>query len=302
MRRNTLRVGALTAAMALLCAAAATFEVAAAPPLAFPIDVRTAGMGMTYVGVIGEPGPGTANPASFGFEVDNSALLAGATLSLNPTEAAGYLAIRDIDRGAGGGGMSLAYCRDVEGATNAFHGTYQVGKALTEWLSLGLGAACSASSPDGSKPSSYLLTSEAGAVIRLGALRIGAVVSDISATTFMTDEEATTVFAPMLSAGVALQTRGGVTLAIDAHDIVSAAADSEPWYSGGAEVRLASKLIPGSSFAFRAGAAFGGDVREDRPSYTAGIGFDSGAFSLGYAVIGGGGGPVVHCIGLGGSF
>lgn len=302
MKRRLLRAGAIAAVAAVMCALAVPVSASAGPVFQLPIDVRTAGMGLTYVGVLGEPGPGSANPASFGFDVDKSALLAGGTLAAGGAGLSGYVAIRDIDRGAGGGGLSFTYCRGAEGEGHGLHGTYQVGKALTDWLALGLGIACSTSALGEGADPTYVLTSEAGAVVRLGPLRLGAVVSGISATTFVPEEDVSTVFAPTLSAGLALQTEGGITLAFDAHDMVSTAEGIGRWYSGGAEVRLGSKQAPGSAFALRAGVAFGGDLGVDKPSYTGGIGFDSGEFSIGYAVIAGGDGPVVHCIGLGGSF
>lgn len=255
-------------------------------------DARALGMGLTYVGVLGAPTPGCTNPAAYGFDVDETAALSGVAAVPGDGPSSAFVGLRDVDRGLGAGGFAFTYRRNPKdnGCAGAMRGVYQLGKAVSQWLSVGMGIGLSRADDD--RP---VLTTEAGAVLKLGAFRIGAQVSSMSATCFG-DGEIDTEFSPSVSVGVALQTPGGLTIAADVHDLWSSSEEAQRWYSAGAELWLKEKV------ALRAGVILDGEPGEMRASYSGGVGFNAGRATLDYAVMGGGDRPLAHCIGASASF
>jgi hypothetical protein len=294
MRRKSLcsralPVVAAAATVLLLIAVSSSATLAWQPEF---LDPRVAGMGLAHVGVLGAPSPTCTNPASYGFEVTQVSVVAGAAFVPDMKEVAGFVAMSDVDHGLGAGGFSFSYRRTMEEEPSgtSMKGVYQVGKATNDWLSLGLGVGLVRS--DDADP---LLTTEAGAIVKLGAFRVGALVSDITATRFGEDDIDTAI-TPSMSVGVAIQTAGGLTIAADAHDLLSSSGETSTWYSGGAELWLGDKV------ALRGGVILKGEPGDLQASYTAGFGINGAGVTFGYAIAGGGGNPVTHCIGVGGSF
>lgn len=253
------------------------------------LDARTAGMGLAYVAVTGSPNPVCANPASYGFDAGEVTVLGGGAFSGSVSDDySGFIALRDIDRGSGAGGLSFTYHRSLQesSSTRALSSSYQVGKAPREWLALGVGVGYSKTGSD----ESPVVTTEAGLILKLGTLSFGALVSDISSTRLGPADGPRTTFKPSMSIGVALETAGGLTLAADAHNLLSVDGGDSKWYSGGAELWVSGR------FALRCGAMVAGESGDMEARYTGGFAFKADKMQIGYAIIAGKGSPTSHCV------
>lgn len=277
------------AAAFLLAAALLAVPSSAAAGWPEALDARTAGMGLAYVAVTGSPNPVCANPASYGFDIGEVTILGGGAFSGSVSDdCSAFVALRDVDRGSGAGGLSFTYHRSLQesSSTRALSSMYQVGKAPREWLALGVGVGYSKAGADEAPE----VTTEAGLILRLGTLRLGALVSDVSSTRLGPVDGPRTTFKPSMSIGVALETAGGLTLAADAHNLLSVDGDDDKWYSGGAELWVSKR------FALRCGAMVAGESGDVKTRYTGGFSFKVDKMQIGYAIIAGKGSPSAHCV------
>jgi len=250
-------------------------------------------MGWTFVGVVDQHDPGRTNPGAYGFNSEQ------VTLSLGAGSSAGldafntvYAGVSDLDRGMGGGGLALVYCKTEEGEHDLKYATYGIGRKVADWCSLGLSLAY-AQQADSDRAA---LTTDAGLLLRLGSLSAGVQASSITTSLVGGGVKMETEFTPEVSVGVAFAPSKAFAMAFDAHGVVRHDDSGEPWYSGGAEVWLRDKLAlrVGAFGSFAEGAA---DL-----SYTGGFGIKMGKAEVGYALVWSDGGLSAQCFTASSSF
>ncbi len=280
-------------ALALGLAAAILAGPASALELPYPPNARLMAMGWTFVGVVDQHDPGRTNPGAYGFNSEQ------VTLSLGAGSSAGldafntvYAGVSDLDRGMGGGGLALVYCKTEEGEHDLKYATYGIGRKVADWCSLGLSLAY-AQQADSDRAA---LTTDAGLLLRLGSLSAGVQASSITTSLVGGGVKMETEFTPEVSVGVAFAPSKAFTMAVDAHGVVRHDDSGEPWYSGGAEVWLRDKLAlrVGAFGSFAEGAA---DL-----SYTGGFGIKMGKAEVGYALVWSDGGLSAQCFTASSSF
>ena len=144
---------------------------AAALELPYPPSARLMAMGWTFVGVPDQHDPGRSNPAAYGYNSDQITLSLGAGFSgVFDTFNTVYAGVSDMDRGVGGGGLALVYCKAEEGEPDLKYAVYGIGRKVTDWCSLGLSLGY-AQQADSERAA---LTTDAGLLLKLGLVRWGA--------------------------------------------------------------------------------------------------------------------------------
>ncbi len=271
---------------AILAAPASALE------LPYPPNARLMAMGWTFVGVLDQHDPGRSNPGAYGFNSEQVTLSLGAGFgagldALNTV----YAGVSDLDRGVGGGGLALVYCRANEGEPDLKYAMYGIGRKVTDWCSLGLSLAY-AQQADSERAA---LTTDAGLLLKLGALSAGVQASSITTSLVGGGVKMETEFTPEVSVGLAFAPSKAFTLAVDAHGVVRHDDGVDPWYSGGVEVWLRDKL------ALRVGA-FGAFEEGANLSYTGGVGIKMGKAEVGYALVWSDGGLSEQCFTASSSF
>lgn len=270
---------------------------AAALELPYPPNARLMAMGWTFVGVYDQHDPGRTNPGAYGFNGDQVTLSLGAGfgagLDLDKFNTV-YAGVSDLDRGVGGGGLALVYCKGGEGEDDQGlrYAMYGVGKKVADWCSLGL--SLSYSQAVGTKRGA--LTTDAGLMLRLGAISAGVQASSITRSLVGGGVKPETEFTPSVSVGLALAPSKAFTLALDAHGLTGRGEGIEPWYSGGAEVWLKDKM------ALRAGAFGSFEDGATNLSYTGGVGLRMGKAEISYALVWSDGGLSAQCVTASSSF
>ncbi len=270
---------------------------AAALELPYPPNARLMAMGWTFVGVCDQHDPGRTNPGAYGFNGDQVTLSLGAGFGAGldlDTFNTVYAGVSDMDRGVGGGGLALVYCKAGEGedGQGLKYATYGIGKKVADWCSLGL--SLSYSQAVGSKRGA--VTTDAGLMLRLGAISAGVQASSITRSLVGGGIKPETEFTPSVSVGLALVPSRAFTLALDAHGLTGQDEGVEPWYSGGAEVWLKDKI------ALRAGAFGSFEEGAASLSYTGGVGLRMGKAEIGYALVFSDGGLSAQCVTASSSF
>jgi len=264
----------------------------AALELPYPPSARLMAMGWTFVGTINQHDPGRSNPGAYGFNSDQITLSLGAGFSGGfDTFDTVYAGVSDLDRGVGGGGLALIYSRADEGEHDLKYATYGIGRKVADWCSLGLSLVYAQQS-DSERAA---LITDAGLLLKLGALSAGVQASSITTSLVGGGEKMETEFTPYVSVGLAFAPSTAFTLAVDAHGVVRHDDSAQPWYSGGAEVWLRDKL------ALRVGA-FGTFEEGANLSYTGGVGIRIGKAEVGYALVWNDGGLRAQCITASSSF
>ena len=266
---------------------------AAALELPYPPNARLMAMGWTFVGVPDQHDPGRSNPGAYGFNSEQ------VTLSLGAGFGAGldafntvYAGVSDMDRGVGGGGLALVYCKAEEGGPDLKYAVYGIGRKVTDWCSLGLSLAYAQQAHS----ERAALTADAGLLLKIGALSAGVQASSITTSLVGGGVKMETEFTPEVSVGLAFAPSKAFTMAVDAHGVVKHDDSGAPWYSGGAEVWLKDKLAlrVGAFGSFADGAA---DL-----SYTGGFGIKMGKAEVGYALVWSDGGLSSQCFTASSSF
>ncbi|MEA4884584.1 MAG: hypothetical protein VB144_13205 [Clostridia bacterium] len=268
-----------------------------APALAYggplPPDARLVGMGWTYVGVLDLPNPACANPAAFGFGVDGISGLVGIGIGGSTADGGTLFAgVRDVDRGIGAGGLSIAYRRPAGAEPAVMHLGYGIGKKLGDRYALGLGIGYARIADS----TVQTLTTDAGLALKFGAFSAGVMASGITASRFGDGNTMETDFVPEVSFGLALRPLKPITLAVDAHDVFGRDSTRNPWYSGGVEVWIRDR------FALRCGAIASPKTEGVEMSYTGGLGFRAGKVDFGYALTWEAGAASNHCVTIGAKF
>jgi hypothetical protein len=253
-------------------------------------DARLMGMGYSYVAVWDAPNPLYSNPASFGLGKDSLVFsLGGGWTDGTDPDSFKFIAVSDVERGAGAGGFAWGGYQLHEGDTRLSGNTfnYSVGKSLAGWGALGLGLrylrgdASEAGGGGGGGESVVRwrgLAMDAGVVLKYSAFSLGVIARDVNTTRLAFDDGTTVSVRPSYSAGLSLRPASGAVLAFDAHRVGQDDASQEI-YTGGFEGWLTPHI------ALRGGIILGdGEVPEAR-AFTGGIGLRFGDFEMSYALL-----------------
>lgn len=251
-------------------------------------DARLMGMGYSHVAVWDAPNPLYSNPAAFGLGRDQLVLTFGAGWG-DSTEADSFkfVAVSDVDRGAGAGGFAWGQYKWYEGdalfSGNTFN--YSVGKRFADWGALGFGLRYlrgGATGAGGGDPESAPrwrgLATDAGLMLKHSTISLGVIARDVTVTRLAFDDGTAVTVRPSYSAGLSLRPAAGAVLAIDAHRVAPDDGGHEI-YTGGFEGWLTPHL------ALRGGVILGDGVDPEARAYTGGLGLRFGDFEMSYALL-----------------
>lgn len=273
----------LVAGVAGLAGAAAAQEFSFLEPFGFA-DARLMGMGYSHVAIWDVPNPLYSNPASFGLGQDRLVLTFGSGWADEAvSDNFKFVAVSDVERGAGAGGFAWGQYRWYEG-DDQFSGNtlnYMVGKSFAGWGALGVGVRYLRGGGIGDPavvPIWHGIAADAGLVLKHDVLAVGVIARDATVTRLAFDDGTTRAIAPTYSCGLSLRPGPGAVFAIDAHGI-SKDGSRQEIFSGGFE----GWLTP--HFALRAGVILGDGADREARAYTGGIGILFGDFEMGYALV-----------------
>ncbi|MDI7248049.1 MAG: hypothetical protein QME92_11385 [Bacillota bacterium] len=290
-RIMVMAVVVLALAAAALPHAAAAEEFGFVDPFGFA-DARLMGMGYSHVAVWDAPNPLYSNPASFGLSREQLVLTFGAGWG-DSAEADNFkfVAVSDVDRGAGAGGFAWGQYKWREGdalfSENTFN--YSVGKRFADWGALGMGVRYLRGGATGTRTGAWAedpedvpgwrgLAADAGLMLKHSAISFGVIARDVTVTRLAFDDGTTVTVRPSYSAGLSLQPSGRAVLAIDAHRVAPDEGGHEI-YTGGFEGWLTPHL------ALRGGVIVGDGADPEARAYTGGIGLRFGDFEMSYALL-----------------
>ncbi len=256
-------------------------------------DARLMGMGYSHVAVWDAPNPLYSNPASFGLSRERLVLTFGAGWGDSPAaDSFKFVAVSDVDRGAGAGGFAWGQYKWHEGdallSGNTFN--YAVGKRFADWGALGMGLRylCGSGSSGGVSvagvPEDELrwrgLATDAGLLLKHSAISLGVIARDVTVTRLAFEDGMTLTVAPSYSAGLSLRPTARAVFAVDAHRVSPDGGDGgHEIYTGGFEGWLSGHI------ALRGGIIVGDGVDREARAYTGGIGLRFGDFEMSYALL-----------------